>query len=107
MTPKMQKLAKEAFEQGIIDEDNSRYQSCRLTIDRRVRNFYDAARKQRAEQLRPEREAEQKARAEKQRKVDLEAYDRMIAAIPAIKANLAEGDSLGACRLIMNAQIGI
>jgi len=53
MSIKRQKLATRAFEQGIKDENENKYHEvARLRIDYRVRDFYDAARRQRAEQLR-------------------------------------------------------
>lgn len=107
MTPRMQELAKAAFQQGIIDEDNGRYSSARLRINEKVRHFYDAARKQRAEQLRPERESKEAARQAAIAKADKEARDRLIAAIPAIKKELDDHNPLGAIRLVLNAQIGI
>jgi hypothetical protein len=109
MTPKRQKLAKLAFDQGIKDEDENRYpvEVGRLKIDYRVRDFYDAARRQRAEQLRPEREAAAAAYLEQEKLRDAEASERLLAAIPAIKAELSKNNALGAARLVLNAQIGI
>jgi hypothetical protein len=107
MSPQMQKRAKAAFQQGIVDEDNGRYASARLRIDEKVRDFYDAARKQRAEQLRPEREAKEAARQARYKKQDEEANERLIAAIPSIKKELDRHNPLGALRLVLNAQIGI
>jgi hypothetical protein len=107
MTPRMQELAKAAFQQGIIDENNARYPSARLRIDERVRDFYDAARKQRSEQLNPEREVKEAARRAAIRKADEEASKRLIAAIPSIKKELDRHNALGAIRLVLNAQIGI
>lgn len=49
------KNAKGAFERGIEDESNGVVSSRRLRIDEKYRNFYDEARKLRAEQLAPER----------------------------------------------------
>lgn len=49
------KKAKRVFEQGIEDENNNIPSSRRLRIDEKYRNFYDEARKLRAEQLAPER----------------------------------------------------
>jgi hypothetical protein len=85
MSNKMQKLAKEAFQQGIIDEDNMRPAPARLRIRESVRDFYDAARKQRAEQLRPERKAKEDARMARMRKREEEVNERLIAKIPEIK----------------------
>jgi ribonucleotide reductase alpha subunit len=49
--------AKNAFAQGIEDENNGAYSSRRLRIAEKCRHFYDEARKLRAEQLAPERAA--------------------------------------------------
>ena len=107
MSPQMQKRAKAAFQQGITDEDNGRYESARLRIDERVRDFYDAARKQRVEQLRPQREAEAAKYKATMVQVARETEARLVAAIPAVKNKLGAGDTLGALRLVLNAQIGI
>jgi len=52
------KKAKEAFEQGIEDENNAVFSVRRLQINEKYRNFYDEARKLRAEQLAPARAAQ-------------------------------------------------
>ena len=62
MTPKRQKLATDAFNQGILDEKNGRGISARLLIKESVRDFYDAARSQQRKIMAPEREAAQKGR---------------------------------------------
>jgi hypothetical protein len=107
MSLQMQKRAKAAFQQGITDEDNGRYASARLRIDEKVRDFYDAARKQRAAQLRPHREVEEAERNERIRIAEAAVEARLVAAIPAIKQKLDAGDGLGAIRLVLNAEIGI
>ena len=107
MSLQMQKLAKAAFQQGIEDENTDRYSSARLRIDERVRDFYDTARKQRAEQLRPQREAEAAKYKATMAQVARETEARLVAAIPAVKNKLDAGDTLGALRLVLNAQIGI
>lgn len=107
MTPKLKKLAEAAFAQGIVDEDNRRPSPARLRIDSRVRNFYDMARCQRAEQLDPDRKAREAAAAERQRIADEEAAQRVRAAMPRIKAELIRGNGAGAIRIFMNADIGL
>ncbi len=108
MNPKIQKLAKAAFAQGIKDEDENKYfEVARLKIDYRVRDFYDAARRQRAEQLLPARElaAAENLKQEKIKAAETEA--RLIAVIPKIKEELAKNNEIGALRLVLNAQLGI
>lgn len=107
MSIKMQQLAKAAFQQGIVDEDNNRPSPARLRIDSRVRHFYDAARKQRYDQLYPQRKAKEDERLAQIQEIERKARLRLESAIPAIKLELEKQNFDAAIRLVLNAQIGI
>ena len=107
MTAKRQKAAIEAFNQGLEDEKNNRASSARLLINHLVRDFYDAARKQQADLLAPEREAAQAAREAAQEKLDNEANARIRAKMPQIEHEIKYGNPMQGMRLAMNAMLGI
>lgn len=74
LNPAKAEAAKSAFAQGIQDENNGAPSSRRLSVAASVRDFYDAARRQRAAQLAPERAAADRASEKFSREAFAEAF---------------------------------